>query len=174
MQDLPSLSPNERELEARLGRLHPASPAIRRDALMFRAGQAAGQRLARRWRVATTTLLACGLVAGWPRPAFRNGADTRQRLVSATTSSPPAPAVTHPAPAGTLPVVASVPLPRRAVAHYLLLREQVVREGLEALPSVRWAPLPEAALMTAGAWRPRGAEAAPLWPDNPNERRKRS
>lgn len=182
MHELPPLNPLERELESRLGRLTPAHHRIGRDELMFRAGQAAGLRSARQWRSATLTTLAMlllGLASTAPWIVRNNGDPARNLASNTTTTRPPLPTPNRHSPASpqvTTPVL--VRLPSVATAEYLRLREQVLREGVEALPAVRWAPLPETTGITAGSWRPRtpaGDQADnPFWQGNLNNRSKRS
>src|SRR5437867_1648298 len=54
-----------KELEAALVALVPAAPAIDRDRLMFRAGQASARSQPRLWQVSTAALalLSAGLIA---------------------------------------------------------------------------------------------------------------
>jgi hypothetical protein len=114
-------TPELSELEAALGALSPRRAAIDRDALMYRAGQAAG---ARPWRWATAVSTFAALFLGGAllmRP-------TVERLVPVPV---PAPAPSPPAP----PEIEASPTGGGAgPASYLYLQEQVLNRGLDGLP----------------------------------------
>lgn len=176
MHDLPPLNPLERELESRLGRLSPAHHRINRDALMFRAGQTSGQRQAGRWRSAALAMLVLGLASTVPWLA-RNGGDPALNLAVNTTDPALLEPVRHSS-AGPQAAPPVITIRSVATTEYLRLRDQVLREGVEALPSARWAPLPETAGTTAGSWRPspsaRNQADTPFWQGNLNDKSKRS
>jgi hypothetical protein len=181
MHELPSLNPVERELESRLGGLSPTRHRINRDALMFRAGQAAGQRATRRWRAATVTsltMLMLGLVATLPWQARQNGGVSAN--LGAEPSTIPASTPADRSPARPRTPVAVLAMAPSAAAEYLRLREAVLVQGVDALPSIRWAPLPEPISLEAGSWR-RQRDANHnridlnlLWQRNLNDESKRS
>lgn len=179
MHDLPSLDSAERALEDQLGRLSPARHRINRDELMFRAGQLAGRKQVRQWRLATLTtltMLMLGLASTTPWTT-RKGGDATPTLAATTTQSPLSPAAPSPTtgPHDPAPVLRISFL---APTESLRLREQVLLRGVEALPSVRWAPFPETVGITAGSWRtrqPAGDQSDDLlWRRNLNDKSKRS
>jgi len=182
MPDLPPLTALERELEARLGGFSPARHRINRDETMFRAGQVAGQRAARRWRTATfTTLtsmgtLVLGLVSLAPWAGIHRGNPAPQ--LAGDTALPALRRPLAPVPTGSEPATSRLGSSPVATTEYLRLREQVIRLGVEALPAVRWAPLPETTGLTAGSWRPRPSAGEPgdhsSWQDNQNNKTKQS
>ncbi len=144
MPEEPRLNPAQREIEAALGALAPAAPAIDRDELMYRAGRASAPRRARLpW--ALTLLLAVGLtVALAVRPEPR----IVERVVHVPAAPPAAPAepVRHPqapAPAIAMPLAVAMPLSPNS---YVRLRTEVLRGGLDALAKLQPArdPAPRA------------------------------
>lgn len=120
--------------ESRLSKLAPAE-ALDQGILMFRAGQAAGARIRRRWQMLTVAAvcLAAGtamLNLAWPRT------QVVERLVYVRQEAlPPVP---HPLVAAA---VAHEPLEspwgRGEVSEfsYFRLRQQVLEHGLSALPT---------------------------------------
>jgi len=113
-------------LERALGRLTPADPGLDRDRLMFRAGQAAGRRGRGRWQAATAGL-AAALVLAMTLSTWRAGEPP------AMPPMPGGPVIVHQMPsADEIPSPAAVP----GVA-YLRLRDAVLDEGLDALPTVK-------------------------------------
>jgi hypothetical protein len=136
------LTPAERELEAALGALRPAAPALDRDRLIFAAGRAVGRTESRRplrcWQAAAAALaLAAGLSL-----LVRTGPGTRPDapqvpLVIRQSPTPLAPP--QPAPLTAPTVVSAGPtasfwLMRPAPGTYFDLRDKVLRRGLDALP----------------------------------------
>jgi hypothetical protein len=130
-------------LEAALKGLAPASVHLDRDRLLFRAGQAAVRRRVWLWPSAaailalTTVSLAVALAL---RPA--PGVVERTVVVRVPVPAPPAPPPPprqQPAPSAPSPtpspdredVLAREPLPE----GYLRLRDEVLRWGVDALPS---------------------------------------
>jgi hypothetical protein len=117
-------TPELSELEAALGGLSPRPASVDRDALLYRAGRAAG---ARPWRRATaiSTLFALALAGVLvTRPVV-------ERPV-------PVPAPTAPdVDSLTSPDVESVPSHggREGPSLYLQMQEQVLSRGLDGLPS---------------------------------------
>jgi hypothetical protein len=128
------LNPGDRELEEALASLRPRDPHMNRDALLFHAGQASERRKRRRWQaVAGALALLLGVSLGLrpqpgevvrvvrvqePRPAPQRPFD--DSLARATLIGPAAPALPQPA--------------------YLVLRQAVLRRGLDALRSADPAP----------------------------------
>jgi hypothetical protein len=135
------------ELEAALKALAPAPARLDRDRLLYRAGQASAPRPGWQWPAAAAAIaLTAGTLTG--SLAFRPGPQTIERIVYRTAPSPaPQPPPKAPAerPEGT-PAQPALPLVGEAVARnvapdgYLRMRDQVLRWGVEALPSS--APLP--------------------------------
>jgi hypothetical protein len=89
--ELPSLSPEEAELERALGGLRPAAPALDRDALMFAAGRASVRtHAAWPWQCATAAMVVLvGAFALMGPQGFREGrkapiAEARSDLHEAT------------------------------------------------------------------------------------------
>jgi hypothetical protein len=118
--------PELKAVEAALARLTPASPAVDRDRLMFRAGQAA--RPPRQWLWPTATaalaLVSLGLtllLAQRPAVVFQ------ERLVYVVV--PPPPSLDPPTAASTTDATTS-----EALAAYHRLQEQVLQHGLDGIP----------------------------------------
>lgn len=152
MPDEDTLTPAQRELEAALGALRPAGPAIDRDRLMFRAGRASARRPARIWQVASVVLAAGLAVSLWARP--KPGETVR--IVRVRPDRPGSESVIPgPAPA------ARVEDARRPPADnpYARLCDDVIGRGLDALPALarsrRAAPLSVEQLLGLPRARPR-------------------
>jgi hypothetical protein len=125
-------------LEGALRALAPRPAALDRDALLFRAGQAAARRgwgwpLAAAVSSAAAAVLAVALVTR-PGPAPRVITVTRfvERVAPASVPVPPGPQYPPAEPAG----VAWEPGP----TPYFRLQEQVSRWGLDGLPDLPPAP----------------------------------
>jgi hypothetical protein len=139
------LTAAERELEAALGGLRPAVPALDRDGMVFAAGRAAGRAESRRqtrcWQAAAAALaLAAGLSL-----VLRAGPGTHPDTPYAPHAPlvvhqpPPEPAPPQRAPLASPTVVSAGPmasfwLMRPAPGTYFDLRDKVLRRGLDALP----------------------------------------
>lgn len=146
------LDPAGRELEKRLASLTPAPHGIRRDTLMFRAGQEAGRKQASRWRAISAVMgvMACASVTPW---IMRSPAKPAPKVVLIDDG--------YPVLAGSRSQASRQPaesvvesLPPRVTPAYLRLRDQVLRQGVDALPSAGWAPMGDAALVCAGSLLP--------------------
>ncbi len=119
-------------LEASLARLRPQVGSLNRDQVLFRAGQASVRR-GWVWPAAAMSfgLAAIALaLAWWAQP----GPAPEVRVVYL--SAPAAPA---PAPPAVIPEKEK-PLPQGPALAYLHLREQLLRLGVDSLPSLP--PLP--------------------------------
>jgi hypothetical protein len=130
--------PNLTALEAALASLTPAPGRIDRDRLLFRAGQASVTR--RRWLwPASTGLMAsaaatlCFLLLARPDPA------PVERVVFVRVEPPEAPAPktasSPPASRETAPSLAAEDTAGATQVSYFRLQDQVLRWGLDALPS---------------------------------------
>jgi len=127
MQDRTDLTPAERELEAALGRLHPARPGIDRDELMFRCGQASVRRGGRFWPGLAAVLALCLGLSLAIRPAPREV----ERIVRVA-AEPAAEMVRRRVPPVPVDLGHWTPLPDDG---YIRLREKVLARGLDALPT---------------------------------------
>jgi hypothetical protein len=133
MQD-DRLTPSERELEAALGGLKPARAILNRDQLMFQAGRASARRQNRLWQAVSVCMAVVLAVSIVYRPTTRA---VEPRPVAVANR------VEHagPAPSPTL-------LTRRVteqryfapVNDYVRMRSEVLRRGIDALPTSHPAP----------------------------------
>jgi hypothetical protein len=149
-------------LESALAGLKPAGH-VARDALFYKAGQASHERSLRRWRWAAGLLggVALGLVS-WLALCAPTAPRERVQYVVVKEPAPPAPSEPRP----IEPVLVQQQLPQNEVVvrgtlsgnSYLLLRDQAVRWGVEALPR-RTADPTSGQPLTAGSLRglPAGA-----------------
>jgi hypothetical protein len=130
MSDENSRSTDELELENRLKKLVPAGHHLRRDTLMFRAGQRAGRRQSRPWQaVALGSLLGLVLV-GWDGLRTVPGTEP---IALTQVEKAAQPDVTQPTAPAARPSLAWLPLPVPTI-EYLRLRDEVIKEGADALP----------------------------------------
>jgi hypothetical protein len=128
-------NPELQAFENELRKLLPAAAALKRDELLFRAGQASVRKQRRVWIVTSSCLLAClagvSAVLAWHLMA----APERIRIVYVEKPAPSAQGKNQQAAA---PAVSAnrqrreQELPRAA---YLQMREQVLRWGADGIPS---------------------------------------
>jgi hypothetical protein len=139
---LDSHDPDLLGLEAALAALVPMPGQVNRDVLLYRAGQASVR--GRRWDWPWTTA-ALGLVAGVLAVivVFRPAPPPVERVVVVTIRepAPPAPPSADP----TLPPPAAESSPGDEIAgggslNYVQLQKQVMRWGLDGVPSMPEAP----------------------------------
>jgi hypothetical protein len=156
------LTPDERELEAQLAGLRPAQPAMERDELMFRAGQATAARRLHRWQGATS-LMGLALLGVWlcqpvpltpPQPLLGTIPDPQK------TEEPPVPTV---APAAQ-PWLRQDPESPSPIRQYLALRSRVIMEGVDALPVPLADPQPAEKILSTTDWRLFASLAPPAGP----------
>jgi hypothetical protein len=129
MREEERLTSAEREFEEALAGLQPAGVSVSRDAVMYKAGYAAGARRARAWQGATllgVAAMAVLLVSHMPL-SMRQGAD---QIVGATVV--PSQPVT--VPSYDAVSVASDDRREPSEHNYIALRNEVLRYGLAALP----------------------------------------
>ena len=120
MQNQEELTPAQQELECVLGSLQPAAGRRQRDRLMYRAGQVSMKRRNFFWPTIATVLavmLGVSILYRPPAPA--------ERIVYV--ERPATPENNY----GTLAVDNQRP-PRPA--QYIILRDKILTEGMEALP----------------------------------------
>jgi hypothetical protein len=144
----PYQDPNLAELAAALKALAPAPARLDRDRLLYRAGQVSARRTGWLWpaTAAAVVALAAGALTG--ALALRPGPQTVERIVVVNKAMPaplPVPPRLPPQAPPEKPQAAPVPpvqsLSAEAVARetfpegYLRLRDQVLRWGVDALPS---------------------------------------
>lgn len=123
MQEEPNpLNPGESELEMALGRLAPQGVADRREEIAFEAGRRVGRRAAMPWRICSGALAACLALSLVPR-------------VTPTSSPVPVAKVSAPQPVAAQLVTASRQEPPMIAGTYLVVREEVLEKGLDALPA---------------------------------------
>ena len=135
MHDDTRLTPAERELESALAQLRPAGHAIDRDQLMFTAGIRATRRSYRRWQASTgvmTVLLAASWLVRLPTPGPEQVAAVPTPDVHGV-MSPAMPAM----PLVPEKMVSASSENWLPVPGYVHLRNRVMVEGADALPSTR-------------------------------------
>ena len=131
MRDENELTAAQKSTEAALAGLRPAAPGIGPDALMFRAGRAAGIRQVRRWQAAASTLGVLLLVAMiFPRATPTPRIVYVDRIMPAATAQANQARET-PAPPENIHLAAHRP----SALAYLSLRDDVLSHGVDALPS---------------------------------------
>jgi hypothetical protein len=152
--------PDLSALESALASLTPAPGRIDRDRLLFRAGQVSAGRRRWLWPAATGVMASVAATLGFlllVRPA----PEPIECMVFIQVEPPPAPASqpAQPTPATpeTEPVLAAADTTRPAQVSYFRLQDQVLRWGLDALPSPPPAAVTEPLLTDD---RARGAKAA--------------
>lgn len=120
-----------RDVERSLARLRPAAAGIDRDELMFRAGQAAATgRAGLAPGVAVLVALVASLAGAGTTWLARPAAP--ERIVQVTVEKPVLRVVE------LAPIMPAGERPERSVARadYLELRDRVLAEGMDALPSL--------------------------------------
>jgi hypothetical protein len=135
------MNPEERQLEARLRRLVPASHNLQRDRLMFQAGHRAAHRRSLPWQAASAALFVGCLVLGWQNLGLEPGPAPSPivQLEPAVDSDRPELVARPPVPAAVVPQRHSHP------SDYFRLRELVLLNGADALPSPPASPITEPA-----------------------------
>ena len=119
-------------VERALGSLKPAPSRINRDQLMFQAGQASAGRRSRVWPAASLVMALLAVTLGvllLSRPA----PEPRERIIYVTQVVPQREPVKPP----LEQAVAAAPEKRLALGEmsYLRLRDKVLAQGVDALPS---------------------------------------
>jgi hypothetical protein len=150
---------DELELENRLKRLVPASHRLRRDTLMFRAGERVGRRQSRPWQAFALASLLGLVVVGWDGLKTVPGSEP---FVLTQIENAAHLDVTQPTPPAARPSLVWLPLPVSTI-EYLRLRDEVIEEGADALPvPPAYAFVPET--MESRATRQRENAPGSIWP----------
>ncbi len=146
------LDPALNELASALGRLEPATPSGDRDAMLFELGRANGRRAARRvtWCTSLASVLLAVLVtvpvlrlldtashvSGQPSVASGPASDAKERSAMQSrvgAMDPPGARSDEP-----VVLVSSAPAP----SSVFVLRQRVLRDGVDALPEASPSGLP--------------------------------
>ena len=144
MQAVPEPEAGNTQFEQSLAELRPATPALSRDLVMFRAGRASARSPSRLWQ-GVSTALACALAVSLiQRPQPTQRADGRER---------------RPVPQDTIATAEPIPWPAARAdvgglsgGGYIHLRNAVLDRGMDALPEPRALPPGRPAEMTRQAW----------------------
>src|SRR5262249_31726106 len=121
--------------------LSPVS-ALKRDLILFRAGQASASRRGWLWP-ATTVMMATAAAVLLVKLAVKEEPQVIERIVYVAVQTPVQPIVVAKEPHSTPPAVESEPSPPDPSAYWVL-REQIFQGGVESLPR------PEAVDYSAG------------------------
>lgn len=139
------LNREELELERQLHEMVPARHGIDRDTLMFQAGERSGQCRAQQWQALSVVLaVMTGILA--VASFGRHSGESSLELAMAPAEGELAVSVSASVPGARVDKTAGPedfwPFP--AGSEFLGLRERLMREGLDALPTpVRTAPSPD-------------------------------
>jgi hypothetical protein len=159
--------PEKAGLEAALAALAPMPGRINRDALLFRAGQASVPRRGWAWPAATAVL---GLVAAILAAVIvlRPAPAPVERVIVVPAKEPALPAPPVDVPSPPPPVVEPTPASpggattAQSPMNYLQLQQQVLRWGLDGVPSLPETPPPPVLPVTRDQWPGAPAEPGPL------------
>jgi len=154
MQDENQLNPAERELELYLARLQPVPHGIKRDAVLFQAGQRLALRRLRRWQAVSGVLLLATVGLGWWQVRRQSGPGPVQVASAARPDqSDRSDRLDRPVPNVARAESAREQLRGVETREYLRLRTEVITRGPEVLPSPALTPSAAGAMRSVSDWR---------------------
>jgi hypothetical protein len=130
MPDEDPLRTDEQELENRLRSLVPSGHRLRRDKLMFQAGQRAARRQTRSWQALAVVSLLGLVLVGWNGGKFSPG---REPLALVQLEKPIQTEAMLPSTQAIPRNITWLPFSFPAI-EYVRLRNQLVMDGGDALP----------------------------------------